>query len=112
MKNFNLSLFLGCCAISIGVIVAGYLIASKLPDYISGNFSGTLTGNINEYGQTDIEYLSVYEVSGYLRIGYDNLNKLIESGELNGTYTIIEGSIVFSKEKLSEWMKNRIENEH
>ena len=31
-KNFDLSLFLGCCVISVGIIVAGWLISKEMPD--------------------------------------------------------------------------------
>jgi len=107
MKNFNLSLFLGCCVISIGIIVAGFVIANQLPPVISGSFSGYVTDGTQQFG----EYMSEYEASAFLGMITDDFIEFVQSGELKGTYTVVQENYVFSKDKLAEWMKNRIENE-
>ncbi|MCL2773175.1 MAG: hypothetical protein FWD71_07470 [Oscillospiraceae bacterium] len=107
MKNFNFSLFLGCCVISIGIIIAGIIVGNHLPPVISGNFSGSIADGTQQFD----EYLTAYDVERFLKITDDDLNTLIQSGELKGTYTIIQGHNVFSRDKLSEWIKTRIDNE-
>lgn len=107
MKNFNLSLFLGCCIISIGIVIAGLLIAYHLPPVISGSFSGTITDGTPQFG----DYLSEYEASAFLSMNTNDFIIFIQSGELQGTYTVIQGNNVFSKEKLSQWVEARIEKE-
>jgi Fe2+ transport system protein B len=106
MKNFNLSLFLGCCVISIGIVIAGLFIAYHLPFVISGSFSGTITNGTQQFG----DFLSEYEASAFLNMNTDDFIIFIRSGELEGTYTVIQGNTVFSKEKLSIWAESRIGN--
>lgn len=106
MKTFNLSQFLGCCVISIGIIVAGWLISNELPDTASvpASFSVTTRTADELYGN----YLSKYEVAAYLNITDEDVEKLLNSGELDGTYTVAGANYVFSREKLDEWVSNRI----
>ena len=86
MKNFNLSQFLGCCVISIGIIIAGWLISKELPNTTSvpASFSVTTQTRDEMFGN----YLSKYEVTAYLNITDEDVDKLLNSGELDGTYTI------------------------
>lgn len=106
MKNFDLSHFLGCCAIGIGIVIAGWLISEELPEtpgttYVPSSYSVmTQTENGN--------YLSIGQVSDYLNIDYTEAEALLSSGELDGTYTLVGENHVFSKAKLDEWMENRI----
>lgn len=106
MKNFNLSQFLGCCVVSIGIVVAGWLISKELPN------TTQVPSNLSVITQTQDEifgkYLSKYEVAVYLRITDEDVDKLFNSGELEGTYTLAGAKYVFSREKLDEWIENRI----
>ena len=106
MKNFNLSQFLGCCVISIGIIVAGWLISEELPNttQVPSNLS-VVTKTMDElYGN----YLCKSQVAAYLNIADDDIDKLLNSGELDGTYTVAGDSYIFSREKLDEWVDKRI----
>ena len=106
MKNFNLSQFLGCCVISIGIIVAGWLISKELPNttQVPSNLS-VITKTMDEmFGN----YLSKYEVSAYLNVSEENVDKLLNSGELDGTYTMAGSDYIFSRDKLDEWVKKQI----
>lgn len=106
MKSFNLSQFLGCCVISVGIIVAGWFISEELPDTTQVPSSlSVVTKTMDElYGN----YLSEYEVAAYLHITEEDVDKLLGSGELEGTYTVAGASYVFSREKLDEWVKKQI----
>lgn len=106
MKIFNISQFLGCCVISIGIIIAGWLISKELPNttHIPSNLSVVSQTQDELYGN----YLSKYEVAAYLRITDEDVDKLFHSGELEGTYTVAGANYVFSREKLDEWVENRI----
>ena len=109
MKNFDLSLFLGCCAIAIGIVTAGNTISSELPDttQVPSNLSVvTKTVGEKELGN----YLSKYEICNYLNISYEDVDEMLESGALEGTYTMVDKSYIFSRQKLDEWVEERIEN--
>ena len=109
-KNFDISLFLGCCVISIGIIVAGWLISRELPDttHVPSNLAVTTTDSA--YGQFG-EYLSNHQVAAYLGITDEDVNALVETliktGELDNVSTEIGANRVFVKSKLDEWMDNR-----
>ena len=50
-KNFDLSLFLGCCVISVGIIVAGWLISKEMPDTTKVPSSLAITTTDSAYGE-------------------------------------------------------------
>lgn len=106
-KNFNLSLFLGCCVISIGIIIAGWFISKELPEttHVPSNLAVTTVNS--EYGQFG-EYLSEYQLAAYLGITNEDVTTLINSGELAGVSTKLGANYVFIKSKVDEWMENRV----
>lgn len=106
-KSFDVSLFLGCCVISIGIIVAGWLISKELPDATHVPSSLAVTTTDSAYGQFG-EYLSKYEVAAYLGITDEDVTSLINSGELDGVSTKLGANYVFVKSKVDEWMENRV----
>lgn len=109
MKHFNWSIFLGCCAISIGIIIAGYSISNRITSvsHLQGELSlyNTISDDTQELG----DYLSEYEVGIYLKIDDATFTSLVSSGDLDGTYAAVPGGKIFSKEKLSQWVEARIE---
>lgn len=113
MKRFNFSIFLGCCAISIGIIIASMIIAGRLPETFSGTLNGTISDSSSLYGNSNEfeEYLVEFGVTEFCHIDMDELDNLIKSGELKGTYTTVNGTHIFSRDKLSEWLINRMESE-
>lgn len=106
-KNFNFALFFGCCVISIGIVIAGLLISTNMPDaaLMPRNLSVTTSDGAPVFR----EYMSDYEAAGFLTLDADELMAFIQSGELNDTFTVIQGHYVFSKEKLTQWINRRIE---
>ena len=106
MKNFDLSQFLGHCVIGACIIVAGWMISNELPDttQVPSNLSVMTQTQDEQYGN----YLSTYAVAAYLGITDEDVDKLISSGELEGTYTKAGENYIFSREKLDEWVENRI----
>ena len=53
-------------------------------------------------------YLSKYEVAAYLGITDEDVDQLFASGKLDGTYTVAGVNYIFSREKLDEWVENRL----
>ena len=106
MKNFNLSQFLGCCVIAVSIIIAG--------SYISGEIPDTTQVPNSLYVETQNQYeqyancLSESDVAEYFNIGVEDVYELLNSGELDGTYTMVGERYIFSREKLDEWVKNSI----
>ena len=113
MKNLNSSLLLGCCIISIGIIIAGVLVSNSIPPMISGNFSGSFISDGYDYS----DYFDEYEAASFIcmyedntdAIDIDSFRKLVGTGELDWTFTSINGNKVFSKEKLSLWLDIRVQ---
>ena len=115
MKNINISMLLGCCIISIGIIIAGTIISNSEPPVIQGSFGGSLMSS--DKGIPD--YFDDYAAASFIlctfkdepfRMDMDAFEKLLQSGDLDWTYTTVNGKKVFSKEKLSLWLQIRIEN--
>lgn len=108
-KSFDLSLFLGCCVISVGIIIAGWLISKEMPETtkVPSNLAVTTT-NV-ESGYEFGSYLSKHEVSAYLGITSEDVDTLIQSGELDGVSTRLGANVVFSKEGLDKWMEERFD---
>ncbi len=113
MKNFDLSLFLGCCAIAFGIVIAGKIISAELPDTTQVPSSlSVVTHTAGEQEQDFGNYLSQYDISRYLHIAYEDVEDLLESGALEGTYTMVDdNSYIFSRQKLDEWVEERIETD-
>ena len=87
------------------IILTGFMINDTAPRWLQGNFTGTLTDGRPAFG----EYLTDWEAAQFLAI-HDAVvfSNLVLSGELAGTYTIIQDIQVFGKAQLSAWMDNRI----
>ncbi len=106
-KNFDMSLFLGCCVISVGIIIAGWLISKELPETTRVPASLAVTTTNVDYNQFG-EYLSKNEVAAYLGITDEDVNVLIEDGEFDNVSTKLGANYVFIKSALDEWMQNRM----
>ena len=107
-KNFDMSLFLGCCVISIGIIIASWIISKELPDTTRVPSNLAITTTDVAYGQFG-EYLSEYQLAAYLGITNEDVTALIKSGELDGVSTKLGQNYVFVKSKVDEWMENRVQ---
>ena len=106
-KNFDLSLFLGCCVISVGIIVAGWFISKEMPETTKVPSSLAITTTDSAYGEFG-EYLSKYELAAYLGITDDDVTSLINSGELKDVSTKLGANYVFVKDAVDEWMAERL----
>jgi len=86
-SKLNLALFFGLCVIAISILIVGFFIARRIPQTLHGNFSGMLMDGsvaVREF-MTD-----EWEVAGFIGIWEEDLIALIESGELDGTFTVFE----------------------
>lgn len=109
MKNFNWSLFLSSCVIGIAIVIAGRIISINLPDttIVPNNLYVTTDSGVSESD----EYMSVYEASAFLMMNTDDFIAFINSGELDKTFTVIQGNYVFSKKNLTQWIDGRIDSQ-
>ena len=120
LEEFNLALFLGCCVISIGIIVASIISHDDSPIIVNGEFSADLFGSFS-HGflpstmQNDTiyqhEFLTPSMVAQLLAISTDEVFALIEGDELRGSYTIVQGQPIFCRDEIFEWLRNRITQE-
>ncbi len=108
MKSFNWSLFLGSCVIGIAIIIAGILISGNLPS--TPVIPSSLSVTTSDVSTEPREFMSAYEASAFLMIGIDDFDAFVDSGQLGGTFTVIEGNRVFSKEKLTQWLDSQFKN--
>ena len=53
------------------------------------------------------DFLSIYDVSGYLGITYDEAENLINSGELDSTIYRNGEICIISKQALQEWVNSQ-----
>lgn len=106
MKNFNISLFLGCCVIGVCVIISGAIIAYKLPE--TESFPNNISVSTTDAEPEFKDFLSEYEVAAYFSVNNDDVTKLIQSGEITPFGTKFGDSYVFSKDALEDWMNGRI----
>ena len=112
LKNFNLAMFLGCCIISLGIVIAGSIIANRIGHLHFPMFPGSLSVTTFDGSGTDSgsdEFMSLWETRAFLRLSETQLDTLIQSGELTGTYTILQGQKIFSRELLTDWLRSRME---
>ena len=82
MKNFNWAILIGCVFIALAIFFAGDRIAWLLPHSLHGNFHGSLTNDAQFP-----EFMSEWQASGFLSMGFDEFDALLQLGEFGGTYT-------------------------
>jgi hypothetical protein len=104
-QNFNFALFLGCCMVALSIFIAGLLIARQLPDSLHGNFHGSFSGTLTDSGSSFREFMSEWEAANFLMMSQAELEVIIESGELRGTYTVfqVERNVLRDPERSGEW---------
>lgn len=103
MKNNELFRFLGDCIIAVAIIVAGCIIAFHLPDTtkVPSSLSVSTQSSQTQFG----DYLSRYDVAGYLGISSDEADKLIDSGAIDSAIYKIGETYIISKSALQEWVE-------
>ncbi|MBR5136468.1 MAG: hypothetical protein IKV30_00390 [Clostridia bacterium] len=105
MKNSGVATFLGSCVIGISIIVAGYLISEELPE--TTQVPGYISVDLEDQGEQFDNYMDKYDVARYLGIYSDDIDELLSSGELEGTYFVVGDSYIFIRDKIDEWAENR-----
>lgn len=105
--------------LSASIVVAALILAFSIKEgthyigdaignglsFIGINSSAAVTAGAFEFG----EFMSENEATAFLGVASYDFYSFIEQGKLDGTFTKIESSYVFSKEKLTQWFENRIE---
>ncbi|MCL2874477.1 MAG: hypothetical protein FWE29_06075 [Defluviitaleaceae bacterium] len=84
--KFNWALFLGLCIVALAIYSAGVRIAAHMPHSLQGHFSGSLMAGSNP----DREFMSEWEAAAFLSMGHDEFLSILNSGELEGTYTVFQ----------------------
>ena len=90
VQSFNTALFLGCCIMALSILISAIVIANNLPNSLHGNLHGNLTGTFIDGGGSFREFMSEWEAARFLGLWHEDLESIIESGELSGTYTIFQ----------------------
>ena len=105
-QNFNMALFLGCCMVALSILVAGLVIARQIPDSLHGSLHGSFSGTLIDSGGSFREFMSEWEAANFLMISDRELERIIESGELSGTYAVfqVERIILRASERSREWV--------
>jgi len=111
--EFNLALFLGYCVIGIAIVIAGILISNRVPPDMQGHFTGHFSGNIrNNNDEISLElpdFFGIATASSYLAIPSHSLFELIRySGEMQGTFTELGGTYIFSRERFLNWLESQM----
>ena len=103
-QRFNWAIFLGCCVIALSIHSSGHRIAGRIPHSLHGHFSGALTdGNF-----TAREFMSDWEAANFLLMDHSEFIRIVESGELSGTYTVFQVERrEWWSEEIYEHMRNR-----
>jgi len=108
MKKDNIFVLLGCLIISIGIVVSGVIIgvtiSNRLP-FISGGSGGSAYATIQEPS----DYLSAWQAAEYFGVDYYTIDEFVRSGKLGGTYILVGGQEVFSKERLTLFFESLFE---
>ena len=124
MQKFNWSTVVGCLIISIGIIIAGYIVGNTIESKIFA--SGVPSAfDIYNHDQTVYgDFLSENDAANYLQISPETLENFIKTGKLEGTYTKINAEkfddiqgitvngfeYIFSKAKLNAAMNRLFES--
>lgn len=106
MKGKDFFDFAGCCVIAVAIIIAGYMIASKIAQIpkFPENLSVSTHDNSQQFG----DYLTVYDVAGYLGISSEDASDLIDSGKLDAAIYKNGGIYIISKQALQEWINSQL----
>ena len=89
-QNPNIVLFLGCCVVALGIVIAGFVIAGQIPDVMHGSLHGSFSGTLVDGGGSQREFMSEWEAAGFLLMTIEQFRSLAESGELTGTYAVFQ----------------------
>ena len=103
MKSDGLLKFLGNCIIAVAIIVASCIIAFHLPD--TTRIPASLSVNTQSEQAQFGDYLSRYEVAGYLGISSDEADRLIDSGAMDSAIYKIGETYIISKSAMQKWVE-------
>jgi len=88
-RGFNWGLFLGFCVVAVSIYMAGSLIAGRMPASLHGQLHGNFSWSlVDGGGGLQSEFMSEWQAAHFLMIPHENLERLIEAGELVGIYTV------------------------
>ena len=91
--RFNWAIFLGCCVLAFSIYVlavsirsAGVRIANSIPH------SSTVHHHTIplQASAPDREFMSEWEAASFLTMDHSEFIRIVESGELSGTYTVFQ----------------------
>jgi hypothetical protein len=109
--------FIKTLIVFAAIIIASFVLAAAINKgsrYIGdaiGNGLSYIGSSVYSTGekQSFDDFMSDYEAAAFLKVNIDDFYVFAESGELNGTFSTIQGQRVFSKEKLTQWFNDRVE---
>lgn len=98
-RKISASILLGCLMVSLTVGSTGLLVSRSLKSAIS---------EASEQTTVPGDFLDEDEAAAYLKMTEEKLSKLIDSGELEGTYAELDGQVIFDRAALGRWMTEKI----
>jgi len=105
-RKISATILLGCIIIALVVAFTGLAVSRKIETetnaVIAAYDAGAARINANS------EYLSAAETAAYLKVTAQELQNMIESGDLAGTYKYYGDDPVFSRAALAEWFEARL----
>lgn len=106
MKNLNLSQLVGYGIIGLSIIFSSFIVANNLPK--TPYIPDTLYVAADSGTPVSKEFMSTVEAANFINMSEENLNSLVLSGKLDGTFIFINESYIFSMEKLTQWMNKQM----
>lgn len=101
LKNFW-AIIIGSVIISIGIVIAGNMVADRITGF-PGNF------NVNTYdGRPTDTFLSESEAAAFLKLSNTDFQKLMQTGALDTAFTTIQGQRVYSERELAHYVGRQI----
>ena len=100
------STLLGCIIIGVSIIIAAIVIARKMPQ--TTFVPDTIYTTVRHETTVDNSFMADVEAARFMRMNDRLFASLLASGELDGTFAIIEENYVFSRDKLIRWLDDKI----
>ena len=106
----SIAIAVGCLLLCVSILYSAHTITVCL-DELLYSVNGLRANPTNSNAEYE-DFMSIYIAAEYLKVDVDELNVLLESGELDGTYFKTEEincgySITFIREKLYSWCLER-----
>lgn len=113
MIKENIIRLLSSLIISIGMIISAYFISCALSTNTDPNFTFPNSFHVDVIDDEDNEeFLSIFQASSYLSMDHNLFEQLVDSGEFDSTYVVLNGQYIFSRSRLDNYLFNLIDSQN